>query len=93
MARRRRRHGHDLRRAKREREGGGHGSGGIESGEPKSGNAAPLGFKIPKRAIERIAGGAARHPRLQIRPVGAALDRGAKTFDLRQDAIDAFAVA
>ena len=58
---------HCLRRAERDRVGRGQRMWGGQSGEFVDRLSGLLGFQVPERAIERIAGGARRHRRLQQR--------------------------
>ena len=77
----------------RDRIGGGERVRGGKPGKLMHRVPATLGFEVPERAVERIAGGARRHRGLQ----GAAIQPGSELrphgIDLRHDALDAFAIA
>ena len=55
--------------------------------------ARELGFKVPQRAIERVARRARRERGLKLCARQACFERRREVCDLRQHAVDAFAVA
>ena len=63
---------HRLRRRQRDRVGGDAGLRGGASEQGPDALAAGLGLEVQQRAVQRVAGGARRHRRLQSFPVEAA---------------------
>ena len=88
-----RRRRHHLRRAERDRVGGGQRLRGGEPGELMRGLSGALGLEIPERAVERIARRAGRHGLLQRHAVEAERQLVADRAERRHHARDGLAIA
>ncbi len=83
---------HFLRRAQRNRVGGNERPRDAEAHGLHHGQAAFLGFEIPERAIDCVAGRARLHERLQHAALHAFHDHGQDGVDLGHHALDCLSV-